>query len=611
MRIAFRRLWGRAVGRPTRPGRAAEVGRSCRPIVERLEDRLVLSPITRVQDIGTAVISGGTPGTTMTIPIPSTGVLAGDTILVEAAGGTISGIQATVTDTGGNVYTQDARVSHISGQILFVFSGRVTTALTAADHITFSFSFPEQAAAASATEFSGLAVSPKDQSSTNSSFNSGPSNFPDSGPTPVTTQARELLLGAIGINVSNSGSNPPLFTFEPPRHTPWSLLPHAGGTTSSAPPGTTRVIAIEPEIQVVAAIGSYEAAGTINNILGTDNTPEWDAAIVTYKAADQTTQFRVTPSTPNPQPGVPFNLTVTALDANGALSAGYTGTVHLDSILQRSDGVGIPDPGAQLPADFTFGPADQGTHTFTGLVLQALGTHIISASDVSSVEVEAVGSVTVTVSGSGFTGTPTQRFVQQMYLDLLNRPVDPAGLRYWSGLIDGGLSHTDAARLVQRSVEFLTDEVQAAYLHYLNRRVDNAGLAFYLPLLETGGTAEHMGGLIVTSGEYRAVHGIINGDAFLDAVYHDVLNRAVDPAGRAICDRNLAAGATLPQIAAVIFGSRECDLGLVNRDFTRYLRRPLDPVATVIFVFALQDDGARDEDVTAVIVGSPEYAARL
>jgi hypothetical protein len=85
----------------------------------------------------------------------------------------------------------------------------------------------------------------------------------------------------------------------------------------------------------------------------------------------------------------------------------------------------------------------------------------------------------------------------------------------------------------------------------------------------------------------------------------------VDPAGRLVWDNALANGATFSQIAAVIFGSREYDLGLVARDYAHFLRRPLDPVGTVIFVFALQVDGARDEDVTAVLIGSEEYAARL
>jgi hypothetical protein len=55
--------------------------------------------------------------------------------------------------------------------------------------------------------------------------------------------------------------------------------------------------------------------------------------------------------------GVPFQITVTVHDINGNLMTGYTGTLNFTS----------SDTGAYtvLPADYTFTPSDQGTHTFT------------------------------------------------------------------------------------------------------------------------------------------------------------------------------------------------------------------------------------------------------
>ena len=55
--------------------------------------------------------------------------------------------------------------------------------------------------------------------------------------------------------------------------------------------------------------------------------------------------------------GVPFDLTVTAVDPLGQLAAGYTGTVTLS--------VTDPDPGVVLPADYTFTVDDAGVHAFT------------------------------------------------------------------------------------------------------------------------------------------------------------------------------------------------------------------------------------------------------
>jgi hypothetical protein len=55
--------------------------------------------------------------------------------------------------------------------------------------------------------------------------------------------------------------------------------------------------------------------------------------------------------------GVPFDVTVTALDPFGQAALGYTGTVTF--------GTTDPDPGVVLPADYTFTSGDGGVHTFT------------------------------------------------------------------------------------------------------------------------------------------------------------------------------------------------------------------------------------------------------
>jgi hypothetical protein len=69
--------------------------------------------------------------------------------------------------------------------------------------------------------------------------------------------------------------------------------------------------------------------------------------------------------------GVPFSLTVSVEDAYGNVVTGYTGTIHLKST----------DKTANLPADYTFTAADQGVHTFTGLILRKKGKQKITLTD--------------------------------------------------------------------------------------------------------------------------------------------------------------------------------------------------------------------------------------
>jgi hypothetical protein len=57
------------------------------------------------------------------------------------------------------------------------------------------------------------------------------------------------------------------------------------------------------------------------------------------------------------QVGVPFDVTVTAVDPFNQVAVGYTGTVTFST----SD----PDPGVVLPADYAFTLDDGGSHTFT------------------------------------------------------------------------------------------------------------------------------------------------------------------------------------------------------------------------------------------------------
>jgi hypothetical protein len=68
--------------------------------------------------------------------------------------------------------------------------------------------------------------------------------------------------------------------------------------------------------------------------------------------------------------GVSGSITVTAKDPAGNVVTNYTGTVHFTSSSAGS-----------LPADYTFTAADQGSHTFSNVILTTTGTQSITATD--------------------------------------------------------------------------------------------------------------------------------------------------------------------------------------------------------------------------------------
>jgi hypothetical protein len=84
--------------------------------------------------------------------------------------------------------------------------------------------------------------------------------------------------------------------------------------------------------------------------------------------------FVVSTDAANPDiAGTPFDLTVTAVDANGNTVTGYTGTVAFSSA----------DPyGASLPPSYPFQPGDQGSATFYGqTALYTAGTWDVTVTD--------------------------------------------------------------------------------------------------------------------------------------------------------------------------------------------------------------------------------------
>jgi hypothetical protein len=108
--------------------------------------------------------------------------------------------------------------------------------------------------------------------------------------------------------------------------------------------------------------------------------------------------------------GVPFDVTVTAVDPFGQVAVGYSGTVTFCTT--------DTDPGVVLPADYTFTLDDGGMHTFTDtglgeITLVTAGDQVLTVTDTADATI--TGSATVTVDpgsspgifGPATTGDPT------------------------------------------------------------------------------------------------------------------------------------------------------------------------------------------------------------
>jgi hypothetical protein len=95
-------------------------------------------------------------------------------------------------------------------------------------------------------------------------------------------------------------------------------------------------------------------------------------------------------------------------------------------------------------------------------------------------------------------------------------------------------------------------------------------------------------------------------DGFLNVLYQDVFNRSIDDSGLATYTKALAGGTTRAEVVETLLGSLEYRQLLVEGFYERFLLRGSDPGGLKDFVTNLQD-GARDEQVTAMFLGSEEY----
>jgi plastocyanin len=157
--------------------------------------------------------------------------------------------------------------------------------------------------------------------------------------------------GAIHFTSSDGGATLPAdYTFQP----------------SDQGTHTFQVTLATPESQSITATDIL-----VNSITGT----------ATVGVAGPATQLKVT-APAAAAPGVPFNVQVTAQDADNLTDGSYTGTVHFTS----------SDKAATLPPDYTFQSSDNGVHSFP-VTLSTLGPHTITVTDTASPAI--TGSTTV------------------------------------------------------------------------------------------------------------------------------------------------------------------------------------------------------------------------
>jgi uncharacterized protein (TIGR03118 family) len=276
-------------------------------------------------------------------------------------------------------------------------------------------------------------------------------------------------------------------------------------------------------------------------------------------------------------------------DAGGADDVNsYTATTDW------GDGVAVPD---QVFAHGT---------TFT---VMASHTFAVPGEDAQVItRVQSAGGSTQAADSAALVGSPNQRYMAQVYLDLLGRPVDPTGLDYWTAQMQSQQSPLQIARAIEGSSEYRSNQVQAAYSSLLKRNADPTGLAAAQGFLAAGGTVPEMDAILAGSAEYFANRGGGTNTGFMQALFQDALGRAIEPAALTAYVQALQLGLTRTQAAESVYNSQEYRQNLVQGYYNQLLGRPGSAAEVAAYV-QLLNQGVSQETVRATFIGSVEYYA--
>ena len=209
------------------------------------------------------------------------------------------------------------------------------------------------------------------------------------------------------------------------------------------------------------------------------------------------------------------------------------------------------------------------------------------------------------------TGTPNQRYVSQLYLDLLHRPADPAGLAGWVSMLDNGTERVQIVLGIENSSEYHNIIVQGLYHRFLGRAATPAELNLWQNFFSLGGTAERVEAFVIGSDEYLGRHAEpFNPNAFLTSAYLDIFNRGIDNTGLQAWSQALANGMSQSDVALALLRSLESDRDEVIDLYGRLLHRDPDPSGFQFFTTALQN-GLSNELAIALLTTSNEYLASV
>ncbi|MGA8807974.1 MAG: hypothetical protein WB973_08855, partial [Thermoanaerobaculia bacterium] len=201
-------------------------------------------------------------------------------------------------------------------------------------------------------------------------------------------------------------------------------------------------------------------------------------------------------------------------------------------------------------------------------------------------------------------GPSNDRWINQLYTDLLGRPADAVALATLNGLLTGGATRASVASVVLTSDEYRQQLLTGFYSTFLHRPISAAEVSFWAPAFASGMTDEQIETQIVASPEYFALGGSSNA-SWINRVFNEVLGRSPSSAETSTY-LTLLGGNSRLSVGLSILNSGEAITRRVQQAFPRLLHRTATPVEQTTFIAALLG-GMTDEQFLAQLVSADEY----
>jgi hypothetical protein len=311
------------------------------------------------------------------------------------------------------------------------------------------------------------------------------------------------------------------------------------------------------------------------------------AALTVSAAGTGTATMVLTSNPPSPvQGGTPVSLTAQLTGSAGLPTP--TGSVTF------KNGTGVISAGRGVGAN--------GAVTIPANTLP-LGTNNISAAYSGDANYAAVTQTLPLV----VTASQNDKFVQHLYTDMIGGQ-DPGGEAYWVSQLVKGATRPAVAYAFTQTQNYDNAVVNQLYLNIMQRPADAGGASYWAGQLRGGSTPERVAASMVALPErYNSqAFGQGNDDTWIAATYRALLGREGEPSGKAYWHNFLATGGPRWQMTLDFVSGSEWAGVTVNTMYAKFHLGTPDPGALGYWSGQVLG-GMRDDRLAAQLTGSQQY----